>query len=222
MQNAGFYDRTHFFRVLPNFLVQFGISYNLDLQDQSTIRDDPQLNPRIPFLPGTIAFAGGGINSRDAQLFVALDESDDPQWGKEDPWETPVGRVVYGLEEVFRALYSYGNDDEAQPDQQEIYTGRAYIEEHYPHTDSIHDCHVERLNEREQLRRYVLHQQEQHQDGQQQQAIPAKTMARIAAATAGTPPLDPVMAAVGCAALVLVGVLGVRWIAPKKMDDKRN
>lgn len=62
LYEKGFYDGSHFFRVVPNFLVQFGISYtsNHELKQlaRSTIPDDPQLDPRIPFKKGTISYAG--------------------------------------------------------------------------------------------------------------------------------------------------------------------
>jgi len=58
----GFYDHSHFFRVVPKFLVQFGISYS---DDKSLIRfgntpipDDPKLNPPKKFQRGIMSFAG--------------------------------------------------------------------------------------------------------------------------------------------------------------------
>ena len=59
-----FYDTTHFFRVVPNFLIQFGISYldsyNSDVYRMAhePIHDDPQHTPPIPFTLGTISYAG--------------------------------------------------------------------------------------------------------------------------------------------------------------------
>jgi peptidyl-prolyl cis-trans isomerase A (cyclophilin A) len=58
----GFYDHSHFFRTVPNFLVQFGISYSTDAAIQklakTQIPDDPQLVPAVPFNVGTISYAG--------------------------------------------------------------------------------------------------------------------------------------------------------------------
>jgi Cyclophilin type peptidyl-prolyl cis-trans isomerase/CLD len=58
----GFMDHSHFFRAVPKFLVQFGISYSTDKALQQfankNIPDDPQLDPPIKFHKGTMAFAG--------------------------------------------------------------------------------------------------------------------------------------------------------------------
>ena len=58
----GFYDHSHFFRVVPGFLVQFGISYTQDADllafADTAIEDDPQLDPRIEFRTGIVSFAG--------------------------------------------------------------------------------------------------------------------------------------------------------------------
>jgi peptidyl-prolyl cis-trans isomerase A (cyclophilin A) len=101
----GFYDHTHFYRVVPNFLVQFGINYDPDLMDQPKIPDDPKLNPLIPFETGTVAFAGSGPNSRTTQLFISYKPT--THLGAAE-WETPLGKVVQGMEHV-NAFYSYGD-----------------------------------------------------------------------------------------------------------------
>ena len=109
----GFYDQSHFFRVVPNFLVQFGISYTDDAELRKfalqTIPDDltpssihKQQNTRGGatsshptdggdrhwFQPGFISFAGSGQNSRTSQLFIAYAAA--PSLGTQ-PWETPLG-----------------------------------------------------------------------------------------------------------------------------------
>jgi cyclophilin family peptidyl-prolyl cis-trans isomerase len=58
----GFYNHSHFFRVAPHYLVQFGISYSHDKELQSFARravpDDPPLDPPMVFDTGIISFAG--------------------------------------------------------------------------------------------------------------------------------------------------------------------
>ena len=72
-----FFDGSHFFRTVPKFLVQFGISYSKDEELQKfarqTIPDDPPKG--IRFQRGTISFAGSGDNSRTSQLFISYGAS---------------------------------------------------------------------------------------------------------------------------------------------------
>ena len=69
-----FYDHSHFFRVVPKFLVQFGISYSKDEALQrlakTPIPDDPPMED-VSFEEGTISYAGSGDNSRTSQLFIS-------------------------------------------------------------------------------------------------------------------------------------------------------
>lgn len=142
----GFYDGSHFFRVVPNFLVQFGISYSTD-QDlrrigNSHIQDDPKHEPPIPFREGIISFAGSGPNSRSSQIFISYGSA--PSLGRE-LWETPVGEVINGMENV-RELYSgYGDMPPwgKGPLQGKIHRGPKYIEEEFPLLDSFKKCNIE-------------------------------------------------------------------------------
>jgi cyclophilin family peptidyl-prolyl cis-trans isomerase len=62
-----FYDQGKFFRVVDDFIVQFGISADPSKPKPSKIPDDPsvQTNSR-----GTVTFAMSGKNSRTCQLFI--------------------------------------------------------------------------------------------------------------------------------------------------------
>jgi peptidyl-prolyl cis-trans isomerase A (cyclophilin A) len=143
----GYYDQSHFFRVVPKFLVQFGISYTTDEElkrfARTTIPDDVQLDPPIPFVEGTISYAGSGDNSRSSQIFISYTDKN-TMFGT-NKWETPVGRIVEGMDHV-RNFYSYGDMPPwgKGPVQGKIHSGRAYIEEGFPLTDKFLTCTVER------------------------------------------------------------------------------
>lgn len=147
----GFYDNSHFFRVVPKFLVQFGISYTTD-QDlksfaDSTIMDDPQLTPPIKFDEGVISFAGSGPNSRTSHLFIAYGPV--PSLGTQ-LWETPIGTVIEGME-VVRSLNSEYGDMPPWghgPEQHKIRRGGlAYMEAEFPNLDKFIHCRVQRMEE---------------------------------------------------------------------------
>ncbi|KAL7576617.1 hypothetical protein ACA910_005555 [Epithemia clementina (nom. ined.)] len=145
LYEKGFFDESHFFRAIPGFLVQFGITYSTDpslrlLMDQN-IEDDPPLDPPIEFEEGVVSYAGNGENSRSSQMFIAYGKN---KHLGEYPWETPFGVVERGMENV-KKFYSYGDEppDGDGPEQDKIYNGPRYIEEHFPLLDKFKSCSVE-------------------------------------------------------------------------------
>src|SRR5260370_14043451 len=68
---AGFYNDARFFRVVPNFVVQFGLAASPAITKQwdKSLDDDPvgHTNSR-----GTMTFATMGKNSRTTQVFINL------------------------------------------------------------------------------------------------------------------------------------------------------
>ena len=69
---TGYYDGCRFFRVVPNFVVQFGINGNPDKSAywrQSRIPDDPVKESNTK---GKVTFAAAGPASRTMQAFVNL------------------------------------------------------------------------------------------------------------------------------------------------------
>lgn len=149
--DRGFYDGSHFFRVLPGFLTQFGIGYTKDkalqkLADE-TIPDDPQLVPKIEFKEGIISFAGSGKNSRTSHLFIAYDAV--PSLGRE-LWETPVGKVVEGMETIRGLNAEYKEDAEQWRIKQ---GGKEYMEKNFPNMDRFLKCTAS-AKEEEGLEKY--------------------------------------------------------------------
>ena len=67
-----FFDNMLLYRVIANFLVQFGVAADPEKQaryDTRRIADEPN---KEAFRKGTISFAGNGKDSRSCHLFVAL------------------------------------------------------------------------------------------------------------------------------------------------------
>src|SRR5215831_8351774 len=127
--DAHFFDQTRFFRVVPGFVAQFGLSANPtgNAAWDAPIPDDPvrQSNKH-----GVLSFASQGANTRSHQLFLNL--ADNPQLdGMGFP---PLCKVVQGLSAV-DALYSgYGES----PDQGAIQMqGNAYLNRTFPKLDYI-------------------------------------------------------------------------------------
>jgi peptidyl-prolyl cis-trans isomerase A (cyclophilin A) len=135
---AGFYNEARFFRVVPGFVVQFGIAGDPALDAkwaERTIQDEAV---RRSNLKGTITFAKSAQpNSRSTQLFINLaDNGNLDQMGF-----TPIGEVVQGMEKVEAINAEYGE----QPDQGMIHQrGNAYLNQPFPKLDSIKKATLEK------------------------------------------------------------------------------
>lgn len=130
----GWYDDNRFFRVVPNFMVQFGINGDPAISKwwrNARIADDPvtQSNQR-----GMITFATSGADSRTTQVFINFKDNAflDPQGF------APFGRVVTGMEVVDRLNGEYGEAPSKGQGQYLIQTqGNAFLQENFPNLDYI-------------------------------------------------------------------------------------
>lgn len=104
---------------------------------RQTIPDDPQLPELRQFRPGYVSYAGGGVNSRDTQLFISYGSA--KSLGTQ-PWETPLGEVVDGMENI----KSFNSEYKEQPKQGRIHGGSKYIEDNFPNLDKFDTCTVKR------------------------------------------------------------------------------
>jgi peptidyl-prolyl cis-trans isomerase A (cyclophilin A) len=127
----GFYDNVRFFRVVPNFVVQFGIHGDPKVAAawrEARVKDDKkskQSNDR-----GTVTYAKGGPDSRTTQLFINY--KDNPNL--DNMGFPPFGKVVQGMDVVD----SINSEYQEQPSQQTIQSqGNAYLQRDFPRLDYV-------------------------------------------------------------------------------------
>jgi peptidyl-prolyl cis-trans isomerase A (cyclophilin A) len=136
-----FYDDARFFRVVRNFVAQFGINGNPVVEAHwrdMTFADD---SVKQSNLRGTITFATSGPNTRTTQVFINL--KDNAQLDKRG--FAPFGKVVEGMEVVDRLYNGYGDSPPRGegPDQTLIETqGNAYLESKFAMLDYIRRARI--------------------------------------------------------------------------------
>ena len=127
----GFYDECRFFRVVPDFVVQFGI--NGDPKEQklwrdATIKDD---KVKLGNKKGVLCFASTmQPNTRTTQLFINLKDNDQ----LDSLGFAGFGKVVKGMEAVEKITAKYGQ----RPNQGLIQQhGNTYLKSDFPDMDYI-------------------------------------------------------------------------------------
>lgn len=133
----GFFEDVAFFRVLDDFVVQFGIHGDPDVAlawQDATIPDEDTVASNKP---GYLTYAKGGPDTRSTQFFINLVDNGPILDGKGFP---PIGRVVEGME-VVGSLYSgYGEGAPMGrgPSQAKITSmGNNYLQDEFPELDYI-------------------------------------------------------------------------------------
>jgi peptidyl-prolyl cis-trans isomerase A (cyclophilin A) len=128
---AGYYTDCPFYRVLPNFMAQFGISAKPEVTKawaDANIVDEPrkETNKR-----GRLSFATGGPNTRSTTLFINLVDNTylDPLGF------APIGEVVEGMENADKLYNGYG-ETATQQHSFEV-GGKAFVDRTYPKLDRI-------------------------------------------------------------------------------------
>jgi cyclophilin family peptidyl-prolyl cis-trans isomerase len=92
----GFYDEASFFRIVPNFVVQFGLSADPKVNSvwrNANLKDDPVTQSNKP---GYITFATAGANTRTTQVFISLGNNG----FLDQQCFAPFGKVTSGMDIV--------------------------------------------------------------------------------------------------------------------------
>lgn len=132
----GFYTDATFFRVLPNFVVQFGISAKPPISKawaRATIPDDPVTQSNKP---GYLTFATAGPSTRTTQIFINLGDNA----ALDGQGFASFGQVTEGMDVVGKLYSGYGEGAPQGngPDQGRIEAeGKAYLDKDFPKLDSI-------------------------------------------------------------------------------------
>jgi peptidyl-prolyl cis-trans isomerase A (cyclophilin A) len=134
----GFYDNVAFFRVMPGFMVQFGINGDPKIQAvwaDANLKDEPvkQKNTR-----GMITYAKTMMpNTRSTQLFINYADNS----GLDAQGFSPFGQVVEGMDVVDKINSQYGgtpSDDQPRIQKE----GNAFLKARFPNLDYIHTAKI--------------------------------------------------------------------------------
>jgi peptidyl-prolyl cis-trans isomerase A (cyclophilin A) len=126
---AGFFTGAPFFRVIPGFMAQFGISIDPKVSaawSSQNLVDDPvkESNKR-----GFISFATSGPNSRTTQVFINYGDNS----RLDSSGFAPFGEVIEGMDVVEKFYSGYGETANQGPAIQQM--GQSYLDKNLPKVD---------------------------------------------------------------------------------------
>jgi len=132
----GYYDNCRFFRVIKNFMAQFGIHGDPRVSAAwrgAQIKDDPvkESNKR-----GYVSYAMAGPDTRTTQLFINFGNNS----GLDRQGFSAFGKVTKGMDVVDSIYDEYGEGAPSGkgPEQTRIHReGNAYLEKSFPKLDYI-------------------------------------------------------------------------------------
>jgi cyclophilin family peptidyl-prolyl cis-trans isomerase len=135
LASMGAFDENAFYRVVPNFVAQFGTPGDPKVTaklDSVTLPDEKRVarNER-----GTVAFAQEGKNSRSHTIFINRRDNE----YLDSQGFVPIGRVVEGMAVVDSLQWPYID----KPDHHMLATiGNRYMRRNYPKTDYVKSAAV--------------------------------------------------------------------------------
>jgi peptidyl-prolyl cis-trans isomerase A (cyclophilin A) len=134
----GFYKDVAIFRVVPNFVAQFGIHNDSIINNRWSkfgINDEPVLVKNDSM---TIAFARGGVKTRTSQIFINLKDNhrlDELEYSGVKGFPV-IAKVTKGAENILKFYDKYGDKLGFRQDSIQKY-GNKFIQNKYPEIDFI-------------------------------------------------------------------------------------
>jgi cyclophilin family peptidyl-prolyl cis-trans isomerase len=143
----GYYDGTRFFRVVPGFVVQWGLTGDSALNAAWKRRLLPDERVAHSNTRGTLSYARGGPNTRGVQLYVNL--ADNPRLDTLNRFGfPPIGEVVEGmalLDSMYAGYSCRRGSQGTCPSQDSIALGGdRYLARVHPLLDFIRRARVRR------------------------------------------------------------------------------
>lgn len=137
----GYYDRARFFRVVPGFVVQFGLHADPAVTRAWRTRRFPDDSVTRSNVRGTLSFATSGPATRTTQLFINLRDNQ----RLDHLGFSPVAQVVAGMAVVdsLHAGYGEGAPRGQGPSQDRISAeGDVYLEREFPLLDQVRRARI--------------------------------------------------------------------------------
>jgi peptidyl-prolyl cis-trans isomerase A (cyclophilin A) len=127
-----YYKDAAFFRVVPDFMVQFGIASDPEVTEKwdTTIPDDPVLHSNTQW---TVSFATAGENTRTTQIFINYADNS----FLDEEGFAPFGIITSGFDTILEIFNPTPSSSDGV--DQEMYThhGNEWVLEAYPNISMI-------------------------------------------------------------------------------------
>ncbi|MEO9569621.1 MAG: peptidylprolyl isomerase [Polaribacter sp.] len=133
----GYYDDVAIYRVVPDFVAQFGIHNDslINKSWQKGIEDEPVIQKNDAM---TLAFARGGVATRSNQIFINLKDNyrlDKLTYSGVSGFPV-IAKVIDGKENVLKFYNGYG-DNLGRQQGKINKEGNTFLRENYPKVDYI-------------------------------------------------------------------------------------
>jgi peptidyl-prolyl cis-trans isomerase A (cyclophilin A) len=142
LAKGGFYDDTRIYRVLENFMAQWGLNgdpyVNREWKSEFLV-DDPVVMSNTR---GRVAFAKGGRHTRTTEVFISYKDNS----ALDEEGFTPFGEVVEGMDVVDTFYSAYGDGPprgEGPYQAMAAARGNEYFDEEFPELSRIVSVTVE-------------------------------------------------------------------------------
>jgi peptidyl-prolyl cis-trans isomerase A (cyclophilin A) len=136
----GYYDNAIFYRVVPGFVVQFGNTDTLQMNQWRSVKI-PDEEVIVSNKKGTVSFARLGKTSRDLELFINLTDNTvlDTLTFEGVKGFPPIGRISKGMETVEKLYGGYGENPMSN---ENLYLNRPLFYKSYPKLDLIKSASI--------------------------------------------------------------------------------